>query len=51
MVPPCAGQRDAPAKISIFVILNKKIEAGRGAAAPGVAVKPTGCGSDPHSRR
>ena len=26
-------------------------EAGRGAAARGVTAKPTGCGSDPHSRR
>ena len=26
-------------------------EAGRGAAARGVTVKPTGCGFDPYSRR
>ena len=27
------------------------VVAGRGAAARGATVKPTGCGFDPHSRR
>ena len=31
--------------------LHVNIEAGRGAAARGVTVKPTGCGFDPHSSR
>ena len=36
--------------VNICKYLIKK-EAGRGAAARGVTVKPTGCGFDPHSRR
>ena len=33
------------------IIIRKKPEASRGAAARGVTIKPTGCGFDPHSRR
>ena len=34
-----------------FCNMYLNVEAGRGAAARGVTVKPTGCGFDPHSRR
>ena len=36
-------------KILIFFV--RLVEAGCGAAAQSVTVKPTGCGFDPHSRR
>ena len=39
-------------KKSFSTNLHKNVKVvGRGAAARGVTVKPTGCGFDPHSRR
>ena len=44
----CAGYS---VKLIWFFFSKNYFEAGRGAAAQGVTVKPTGCGFDPHSRR
>ena len=42
---------DNDKRVYFKVIESIIIEAGRGAAAQRVSVKPTGCGFDPHSRR